>query len=177
MSFAGRQINPIDVNFHIQKSLQFFYKNSVDKIWSKKDMEIKVSPLMPIRVKLCQARLRKTYLLWELLLQMWVHWCQEDLPPRWQETNKNQRYWVGRPNWPRREYWRLLLELPVVAAAVAVWAENRVNMYIHNGFIKTDTLYLVVNYIKCIRFNETDFTFKKGSLRAYLRIVLGTWAL
>ena len=25
-------------------------------------------------------------------------------------------------------------------------------------FIKTDTLYLVVTYIKCIRFNETDFT-------------------
>ena len=55
MSFAGRQINPIDVNFHIQKSLQFFYKNSVDKIWSKKDMEIKVSPLMLIRVKLRSA--------------------------------------------------------------------------------------------------------------------------
>jgi hypothetical protein len=34
MSLTGRQINPIDVNFHLQKS---FDKNSVDKIWSKKD--------------------------------------------------------------------------------------------------------------------------------------------
>ena len=37
MSLAGRQINPIDVNFHIQKSLEIFDKYSVDKMWSKKD--------------------------------------------------------------------------------------------------------------------------------------------
>jgi hypothetical protein len=49
MSSAGSQINPI---FHLQKSLEFFNKNSADKIWSKKDKEIKVSPLMQIRVKL-----------------------------------------------------------------------------------------------------------------------------
>ena len=42
-------INPIDVNFHLQKSLEIFDKNSADKIWSKKDKEMKVSPLMPIR--------------------------------------------------------------------------------------------------------------------------------
>ena len=48
---AGCQINPIDVNFHLQKSLYFFDENSADKIWSKKNKEIKVSPLlMPIRV-------------------------------------------------------------------------------------------------------------------------------
>ena len=52
MSLAGCQINLIDVNFHLQKSLEIFDKNSADKIWSKKDKEIKVSPLMPIRVKL-----------------------------------------------------------------------------------------------------------------------------
>ena len=34
---AGHQINPIDVNFHLQKSLEIFNKNSVDKVWSKKD--------------------------------------------------------------------------------------------------------------------------------------------
>ena len=45
------QINTIDVNFHLQKSLEIFDKNSADKIWSKKDKELKVSPLMPIRVK------------------------------------------------------------------------------------------------------------------------------
>ena len=37
MSLAGLQINPIDVNFHLQKRLEIFYKNSADKIWSKKD--------------------------------------------------------------------------------------------------------------------------------------------
>ena len=50
MSLAGCQINPIDVNFHLQKSLKIIDKDSADKIWSKKDKEIKVSPLMPIRV-------------------------------------------------------------------------------------------------------------------------------
>ena len=47
----GFQINPIDVIFHLQKRLETFDENSADKIWSKKDKEIKVSPLMPIRVK------------------------------------------------------------------------------------------------------------------------------
>ena len=50
MSLVGCQINPIDVNFHLQKSFEFFDKTSADKIWSKKTQEIKVSPLMPIRV-------------------------------------------------------------------------------------------------------------------------------
>ena len=36
MSLAGCQINSIDVNFHLQKSLEIFDKNSADKIWSKK---------------------------------------------------------------------------------------------------------------------------------------------
>ena len=31
-------------------------------------------------------------------------------------------------------------------------------------FINTDTLYLVVTYIKCIRFNETDFKFNFAPL-------------
>ena len=50
MSLTGCQINPIDVNFHLQKSLEIFEKNSAVKIWSKNDQEIKVSPLMPIKV-------------------------------------------------------------------------------------------------------------------------------
>ena len=37
MSFAGCQINLIDVNFHLQNSLEIFDKNSADKIWSKMD--------------------------------------------------------------------------------------------------------------------------------------------
>ena len=41
----------INMNFHLQTSLEIFDKNSADKILSKKDKEIKVSPLMPIRVK------------------------------------------------------------------------------------------------------------------------------
>ena len=32
MSLAGCQINPIDVNFHLQKSLEIFDTNSADKI-------------------------------------------------------------------------------------------------------------------------------------------------
>ena len=52
MSLVGCQINLIDVNFHLQKSLEIFDKKSADEIWSKKDKEIKVSPIMPIRVKL-----------------------------------------------------------------------------------------------------------------------------
>ena len=52
MSLEGYQINPIDVNFHLQKSLDIFDKNSADKIWSKTDKEWKVLPLMPIRVNL-----------------------------------------------------------------------------------------------------------------------------
>ena len=43
--------NPIDVNFHLRNSLEIFDNNSADKIWSKKNKEIEVSPLMPIRVK------------------------------------------------------------------------------------------------------------------------------
>ena len=55
MTLAVYQINPIDVNFHLQKSLEIFDKNSADKMWSKKEKEIKLSPLMPIRVKPCLA--------------------------------------------------------------------------------------------------------------------------
>ena len=36
MSLAWCQINAIDVNFHLQNSLDFFDKNSAVKIWSKK---------------------------------------------------------------------------------------------------------------------------------------------
>ena len=33
----GCQINPIDANFHLQKSLEIFDKNSAAKNWSKKE--------------------------------------------------------------------------------------------------------------------------------------------
>ena len=35
MSLAGFQINPIDVNFHLQKRLEIFDTNSADKIQSQ----------------------------------------------------------------------------------------------------------------------------------------------
>ena len=35
MILARRQSNPINVNFHLQKSLKFFDTNSADKIQSK----------------------------------------------------------------------------------------------------------------------------------------------
>ena len=37
MSLAGCQIRAIDVNFHLQKSLEIIGKNSADKICSKMD--------------------------------------------------------------------------------------------------------------------------------------------
>ena len=37
MSLAGCQINLIYVNFYFQNFLEIIAKNSVDKIWSKKD--------------------------------------------------------------------------------------------------------------------------------------------
>ena len=51
MSWAGCQDNTIDVNLHLQKSLEIFEKNSADKIWSEKDKGMKVSPSVPSRVK------------------------------------------------------------------------------------------------------------------------------
>ena len=51
MSLAGCQINPIDVNFHLQKVWKVWKKNQMKKIWSKNVNEIKESPLMSIRVK------------------------------------------------------------------------------------------------------------------------------
>ena len=36
MSLAGCQIIPIDLNFHVQKCLEIYDKNSADKIQSKK---------------------------------------------------------------------------------------------------------------------------------------------
>ena len=37
MSLVGHQINLIDVNFHLEKSLEIFDKISADKIRSKRD--------------------------------------------------------------------------------------------------------------------------------------------
>ena len=36
MSYAGCQFNPINMNFHLQTSLEIFDKKSADKIQSKK---------------------------------------------------------------------------------------------------------------------------------------------
>ena len=51
MSSAGCQIKPIDVNFHLKKSLEVFNKNLADKFWSKSHEVVHISPLKPIRVK------------------------------------------------------------------------------------------------------------------------------
>ena len=48
----GRVSNQPDwCQFSPQKSLEIFDKNSADKLWSEMDKELKVSPLMAIRVK------------------------------------------------------------------------------------------------------------------------------
>ena len=51
MSLAGCQIIPIDLNFHLQKCLEIFDKNSADKIQSKNYKGGKSARLMPIRFK------------------------------------------------------------------------------------------------------------------------------
>ena len=56
---ARCQINQIDVNFHLQKSLEMFDQNSADKIGSKKDKGWKAPSLMPIRVNLGRQKLIK----------------------------------------------------------------------------------------------------------------------
>jgi hypothetical protein len=51
MSLAGCQIIPIDLNFHLQKYLEIFDKNSAEKIQSKNYKEVNPPCLKPIRVK------------------------------------------------------------------------------------------------------------------------------
>ena len=48
MSWAGCQNNPINLNFHLQKSLDIFEKNSADKIWSIKDIKVKKHAAVPV---------------------------------------------------------------------------------------------------------------------------------
>ena len=50
MSLAGCQINQIDVNFHLQKSLEIFDQIQLTKS-EEKARGWKVPSLMPIRVK------------------------------------------------------------------------------------------------------------------------------
>ena len=58
MSSAGCQNNLIDLNFHLQKSLEIFEKKSADKIWSNKYIQVKVPCPVPDRVKCVQVSLR-----------------------------------------------------------------------------------------------------------------------
>ena len=62
MSLAGSQNNPINVNFHYQKSLEFFDKKISWQNLIKKDKEIKVSLLVPIRVKLASMWAKLSFL-------------------------------------------------------------------------------------------------------------------
>ena len=48
---AECQNNPIDLNFHLQKSLEILKKKSTDKIWSNKNIWVKVPCPIPDRVK------------------------------------------------------------------------------------------------------------------------------
>ena len=63
MSWAGCQNNLIDLNCHLQKSLEIFYTNSDDKIQSQNYKEVKVPRLMPIRVNPnnCKLLYSQTY--------------------------------------------------------------------------------------------------------------------
>ena len=50
MSLSGCQINPIDLNFYLQKSLEIFDTSSANKIQSQNYKVVKVPCLMPIKV-------------------------------------------------------------------------------------------------------------------------------
>jgi hypothetical protein len=50
MSLSGGQINLVDVNFRLQKTMEFFDNKSADKVKSEKDKGIKVPSLMLIRI-------------------------------------------------------------------------------------------------------------------------------
>ena len=45
------QINPINGNFHLKKSLKFFDKNSTAKFWYEKEIKISPSCLLGLIVK------------------------------------------------------------------------------------------------------------------------------
>ena len=83
MHLAGCQfIEPIDVDFDLQKSLEIFDKNSADKIWSKKDKEEffffnfsgKVSPLMQIKVNNFTCIVKRTTCFIQVWFQPIVYW-------------------------------------------------------------------------------------------------------
>ena len=52
MGLAGGQIIPIDLNFHLQKCLDIFDKDSADKIQSKKDKVGDKSALFHVMLRL-----------------------------------------------------------------------------------------------------------------------------
>ena len=64
MSLAGCQIIPIDLNFHLQKCLEIFDKNSADKIQFKNYKEVNPPCLMPIRVNARVVNDKNTNLLY-----------------------------------------------------------------------------------------------------------------
>ena len=55
MSLTGFQINTIDVNFHLQKSLEIFDKNSAVKIWSKRQRGEKCPPSCQLGLKVLKC--------------------------------------------------------------------------------------------------------------------------
>ena len=64
MSLSGCQINPIDINFRLQKSLETFGKNSTDNVGSEKDRGEKC----PASCQLGLMCLKETELFCELTL-------------------------------------------------------------------------------------------------------------
>ena len=49
-------MNPIDVDFHLQKNLEMFDKDSADKIWTKKDRSEKCPTSCQLELKVRQSR-------------------------------------------------------------------------------------------------------------------------
>ena len=128
MSLAGCQINLIDVNFHLQKSLDYFFKIQLKKSDPKRTSEWKVPSLMPIRVEITDVRNMPKAWRGEAASSGWR--CRTNSTAasqdrrRWQR--RGRRWWRPRRQpQPRRRWGQSLL-----------WPQVIVNV-LHNGFFPT----------------------------------------
>ena len=97
MSLSGCQINPIDVSFHLQKSLEIFGKNSDDKFWLKKDRGWKVP--LGLRDVGGQKSQKLVFvngpLFWQFLCKMWKQielLLQKKLHPIMDSSEQSQEF-------------------------------------------------------------------------------------
>ena len=157
MSLSGCQINPIHVNFHLQKSLEFFSNRSTNKVWSKKDRGWKVP---------CPSQLGLiNYLVFELLQGRRWFWRRSGWIRGW------PRGW----GWPWRPYaqpatlwkswgsWGLLTwPLPPTPSPILyAWAHGRLRKW--NLLTNFKYVFCIFSLHICIK------------VMKYLEAIVGNW--